>query len=178
MRVENYITRRSGLKLDCGSGFSLLELIMVISIAAILVAMAAPSMARFSDREKIASLSDEFRSTVALVRSIAIKSGVPVVLCASDNGTACGGQWSKGWYAFRDDDGDSTFDATEPVVLRNKSDSAATQLSVKAPTGADIGFISFNYRGSPGTTVSVSVSRGEQDYAMNITPFGKLRPDD
>lgn len=156
----------------------MIELLVVIGIAGILVALAMPSFSLFLDRQKISTLTEEFSSSVIVARSAAIKSGIPVILCASSDGSSCGVQWDDGWIAFRDDDRDAVFDVAEPIVLMQDSASSNAGISVVSLAGDDVNAVGFNYRGAPDSALSVSVSRGEQSQLMSISPFGKTRHHD
>lgn len=178
MTVKQRNTFFSNTTANKTSGFTLLELLVVVAIAAIVLAIATPGYTSFMDREKVAALSSEFESSLAVVRSAAIKSGVPVLLCASSDGQNCSGQWSQGWLAFRDNNRDGAIDAADSIVLRRKNDSSRTELSITSISGDDVNTVSFNYRGAPDTALSVSVKRGDQDRSMTVTAFGRTRHHD
>lgn len=156
-------------------GFTFIELLIVIAIAGILSALAAPSFSSFLKREKISAVSDEFVSAIHVVRSAAIRSGVPVILCASGDGSSCGGQWSDGWFAFKDDDRDAAPAATEQVVLRRKSESSGPEISVSALNGGSVSAVRFNYRGAPDSALSVVVTLGSESHSISVSSFGKPR---
>ncbi len=159
-------------------GFTFLELLVVIAIAGILVGLAVPSFNTFMERERLSALSNEFVSAVYVVRSAAIKSGVPVVLCASDDGSSCGSQWNDGWLAFVDDDRDASPGATELVVLRQSGDANASQISVDSVSGDSLNAVRFNYRGAPDVALSVTVTSGSLSHSITVTHFGKPRHND
>jgi type IV fimbrial biogenesis protein FimT len=58
-----------------GGGFSLVELMVTVAIAAILMAIAAPSFSIFIDNQKLLTTATEFYSAVNMTRSEAIKRG-------------------------------------------------------------------------------------------------------
>lgn len=164
----------------CGldSGFSLMELLVVVAIMGIILAIASPSYSRFMNREKVASVTEELSSTLTLVRSNAIKSGMPVFICASNDGESCSGQWDEGWLAFRDENRDSNFGAEDTVVLKRDFGSSNTEVAITSLAGDDVDKVSYNYRGAPDTAISIEVSRGDQMQSMTVTPFGKTRHND
>lgn len=92
------------------SGLTLIELLVTISIAAILTAMAAPSFSDFLIRNRSASMANELTSTVLRARNEAINRNACVVMCRSTttaNATpACdagSANWQPGWIAFVDE---------------------------------------------------------------------------
>jgi type IV fimbrial biogenesis protein FimT len=79
-----------------GGGFSLVELMVTVAIAAILMAIAAPSFSIFIDNQKLLTTATEFYSAVNMTRSEAIKRGAQVTLAAND-----GVAWTSGWTVCR-----------------------------------------------------------------------------
>jgi len=90
------------------NGYSLIELLIVLSIVGILVALSAPS---FQDTIESANTNSQIKvmlTTLNLARSEAIKRGQDVALCASDDGADCDEDaWSEGWLVFVDNNGDA-----------------------------------------------------------------------
>jgi type IV fimbrial biogenesis protein FimT len=93
-------------------GFTLFELMIVCSIAAVLTAMAVPAMHSFLQNQQQSSAVSNLMITLEYARSEAIKEDVPVTgvdctgtgvcLCPSANGTSCdpAGNWSNGWIVY------------------------------------------------------------------------------
>ena len=99
-------------------GFTLIELIIVLSIASILLSMAIPNYSAFVQDSLLTAQSNNFASTLALAKSEAIKRSSRVSICPSTNGTGCtgGSVWSNGWVVFANPNGDSTIDAGEEIL--------------------------------------------------------------
>lgn len=93
-------------------GFTLFELMIVVSIAAILASLAVPAMHSFLQDEEQISAVTNLITNLNYARSEAIKEDVPVTganctgtgvcLCASANGVSCdpGGNWNNGWIVY------------------------------------------------------------------------------
>lgn len=160
------------------AGFTLLECLVVVAIVGVVTSLALPSYAQFIDREKISALSDEFAKTVTVARSAAIKSGVPVVLCASSNGDACTADWSAGWMAFVDNDRDGIAHADENVLARRTNSSNSVQVNVNDLSGDGVNAVRFNYRGAPNSPLAVTVTKGGQISSIAVTSFGQPRRND
>jgi type IV fimbrial biogenesis protein FimT len=80
--------------------YTLIELMVTISILAILIAIAVPSFSSTIRDSRIASLSSELQGALQLARSEAVKRRVNVVICRRNAaGTACenGTDWGGGW---------------------------------------------------------------------------------
>lgn len=80
-------------------GFSLIELLVTLAIAAILLAIATPSLSDFAARQALVSAGNSLVTGLQLARSTAIKSGQPALLCPSQQTGLCGDAtaWSHGW---------------------------------------------------------------------------------
>lgn len=83
------------------TGFTLIEMMVTVAVAAILLVMAVPSFQEASLNGKLNSISNSFVAAAQLARSEAIKRNANVTLCASSNGTSCigtgAGSWAGGW---------------------------------------------------------------------------------
>jgi type IV fimbrial biogenesis protein FimT len=104
-------------------GFTLIEMMVTVSVLAILVSLAAPSFREILVRNRAGAISNEFASSISKARVEAVNRNVCVSICRStlvpstttsqprcDSGT----NWTSGWIAFVNTACDDTID--EPAV--------------------------------------------------------------
>ena len=95
--------RVAGKRLQPGSafrsgGFSLLELMITVAVAAILMALAVPSFTSLINNNRLTSGSNALVTAMHHARSEAVRRNARVTLCASADGATCAGtgNW-QGW---------------------------------------------------------------------------------
>ena len=83
-------------------GFTLIELMITISLAAILVTVGVPSFNGLIERNQLTSNINQFVSSLSVARSEAIKRKEIVALCASADGETCspGSGFENGWIIY------------------------------------------------------------------------------
>jgi type IV fimbrial biogenesis protein FimT len=84
-------------------GFSLLELMITLAVAAILLVIAVPSFRDLMHRSQVSSASNELLASLAYARTEAINRGQLVSMCPSANGAAaCAGNttFDTGWIVY------------------------------------------------------------------------------
>jgi type IV fimbrial biogenesis protein FimT len=103
------------------SGFTLIELIVTVSIAAILLSMAIPSFIGTIASNRLTTNANEFVTALNLARSEAINRGISVTVRKVDNNSftnlGAGANWEDGWDVFTDNDSDGVFDNLDGDTL-------------------------------------------------------------
>jgi len=105
------------------AGFSLIELLVALSVMAILVGVAIPAYSNMLTSHRLTSQSNAFLSTLHLARSEAIKRNGRVVVCKSSSGESCasGGDWEQGWIVFHDINNNASLDDGEDLLRRGQA---------------------------------------------------------
>ena len=137
-------------RLKASSGFTAIELMVVISIVAVLAALAAPSFTPLIERWRVRSAVEGLQSSLYYVRSEAIKRGGKIVIQKLPNGTnGCSApttqDWNCGWFVCEDTNGNGSCSGSEPVLQRFDG---LPKLDVMRTGNGDS--ISFNRWGMPG----------------------------
>jgi type IV fimbrial biogenesis protein FimT len=110
-------------------GFTLMELMVVLAIAAVIMGLAVPNFRAFIRNSRLTSGANDLLSSISLARTEAIKRQLPVAVCATADPNAnvpvCSGAWSQGassaWVVWVDADNDWVPDnnPNEPVLQRH-----------------------------------------------------------
>lgn len=101
------------------AGFTLMELLIAISIIAILSAIAVPSF-NFMNNKRISETQVEnLQRALLMARQSAIATNRPTIVCASANGATCGDEsmWSRGFMVYEDSDRNGTFSGNADRLL-------------------------------------------------------------
>jgi type IV fimbrial biogenesis protein FimT len=168
-------------------GFGLIELLVVISIVAILAAIATPSFSALIRENRVKTQANDFLSASNYARNESITRSRGVTLCAANTTggavpTACGAStdWSKGWMVFVDD---TVGAAATPVAIDDEDILRTWEGNPKnsfVPDSA-LAFIRYNPRGlTNNITADVSFTlkpasncSTRQQRTIVISPLGR-----
>ena len=104
-----------------GRGFTLMELMVVLVLAAVILAIGAPNFSEFRRNNRMTSVANEFLGAIQAARSEAIKRQISASVCPSDNpedeDATCTNGPFRGWIAFVDEDGNCLRDTSNPDEL-------------------------------------------------------------
>ena len=87
------------------SGFTLVELLIVVAIVAILLSLAAPTFREMLVKRSVQAAAETLASDMRFARSEALKRSTRTVICRSTDGARCSavvGSWSEGWIVYVD----------------------------------------------------------------------------
>ena len=133
---------RQASQLRHPGGFTLIELMVVVAVAAILLAVAVPNFTSMLVSTRLGSQTNDLIADLRLARSEAATRGAWVVVCPSTNGTACSstaGDWAKGRVVFVDSDRSGTLGTSE-TVLRSVNSLTGATMALSGFTNTTITF--------------------------------------
>jgi type IV fimbrial biogenesis protein FimT len=161
-------------------GFSLIELMMVISVLGILLMVGAPSLRNLIADNRLLSEVFALRATLNNARTKALSQRSFVTVCRSGDGAACNGSWNQGYIAFTDFDGDGVLDPNSALgndtMIQAKVLDNST-LDITYSNGANR--IRFNSRGNAlgfSGTIKICDDRGpEKARGMVVSNVGSVQ---
>ena len=106
--------------------FSLIELMVVISIVLIVATLATPSFGSLITKAQVESKANTIFDVFQLSRNMAISQGQYITLCPSVNGNQCSQKWQDGMMAFIDNNVDRELSPNDEVIHFLPSTTAST----------------------------------------------------
>jgi len=98
-------------------GFTLIELMVTLAVAAILLTVGVPSMKDLILNNRLTAATNLFVSSINIARSEAIKQGRNATVCISTDLVSCtGGTWNQGWLVWVDVDQNGNLDAPAEII--------------------------------------------------------------
>src|ERR1700743_3191135 len=124
--VQNPPKRSCRAKIG-GAGFTLIQKLITIAIAAILMGIAIPSFRYITNANRIASELNGLLGDLQLARAEAIKQGRNVTVCQSNDNTTCTNStsWQSGWIVFTDPTNVGVHDIGEIYIRKQPAFSGA-----------------------------------------------------
>lgn len=160
------------------AGFTLLELMVTMAIAAVLMLVAAPNFIEYRRNSELADAVSNFVVAAGSARSAALKSGRNVFLQAND--TTAG--WTSGWFVYVDNNWDNDYDAdTDEVVTRHEALTSPVAVTAASATTFASGYLMFNGAGFPRTTAganangSVTMATSTRSTNVVVDNSGRVR---
>lgn len=154
-------------------GFTLIELMVALSILVILLTIGVPSLIGFIHTQKVDSAVQLLKDSYNQARYEAVTRHQSVTLCPLDSSTnQCGNLWGGGVLIYIDKNGDSRFDKTKDLRLKQVGFSDGVTITTKSRTQITIS--------SAGTTFDtdtfrVSVSGSEDTKSLLISSAGRIK---
>jgi type IV fimbrial biogenesis protein FimT len=157
--------------MKASTGFTLVELLVVIMIVSILMGIGAPSFKYVTNSNRLSAEVNGLLGDMQLARAEAIKEGVSVTVCASTDQATCSksSDWSRGWIAFVDPNNIGVRDPDEVILHKQKALHAGDNLVDTTGTFASAtfnraGFLSFTGMPVEGITLTLHDDKAVADH--------------
>lgn len=170
------------------TGFTILELLIVVVIAAVMATIGGPAMGNFIKNNRLQSKTHAVMADILHARGEAVTRKKSVVMCRSadsDAGTpTCGGlaqNWGNGGYIiFVDEDASFTFGAGDLLLRRGSKATDRVTLMTNGTADQDIRFSSDGSLNEGGATAELAVCDDRPDASgfgrrIDIPPHGRPR---
>ena len=100
----------------CVSGFTLIELMVTITIIGIVALFGIPAFGDFVLNNRIRGQTSDFLVQLKHARSEAMRTATRVTVCPGTAGGCAGSNWENGWVVFNDTNANATLDSGEAVI--------------------------------------------------------------
>ncbi len=128
-------------------GVTLIELMVALTVLAVLAAAAAPNFKSFLHNSRLSSDATRLFADLELARSEASRRNTTVTICPIDTGNACSENWSLGRIVFVDADNDGVYTNTEELIRNSDAPQATTSITA-ANLGATLNRVRVRSTGS------------------------------
>ncbi len=143
------------------SGFTLIELVITMTIAALVIGIGMPSFGRFMEGAKISTTTNDYVYSLHKARSEAVKRATGAGLCPSVNSMvsaavcAPGSSYTAGWIVYADENNNRQQDAGEEILHRME---ARTNGFTFAPDPVFVDQIYFDDSGNSVNVADIPIS--------------------
>lgn len=171
-------------------GFTLIELMITVSLVAILAGLVAPGFNGFIKDNRLTSQINSLIGFIHLARGEAANRRGIVTLCASTNGTNCNTtNWEAGWILFTDTNngGNAIIDGDDQLIRYQEPLVGGNNLRASGFGGANLGRLQFASTGfllgtnSSSGTFTLCDDRGVSEaraVVVNISGITRLAVDE
>jgi len=133
------------------SGFSMIEYLATLVIAAILLLMTSSNFRSVVDRSRVTAATSEFHTTILLARSEAMRRQKRVDVIPVDTK-----DWGKGWLVLIDSNNNQQFDAGDLLLHRSQSETKGLAVEAKLRDSKK-SYLAFDSSGRPRSAASSQV---------------------
>ena len=164
----------------CCPGFTLIEALIALCVAALLVGIAVPAWSNAVSAAHAGEAQAELFQTLTTALTHSTATGVEVVVCPSRDGRLCsaGSDWSAGWIAFSDLDGDRLPGTLDTLLRRHGAIAEGTHLRTSAGRPRIVFQPHGGAAAGSNATFTLCDRRGaEKATALVLANSGRLRQD-
>lgn len=151
-------------------GFTLIELMVTLALAAILMMVGVPSFTAYQRNSQLSSFANSLLASVNAARGEAMKRGMNAMVVPTDSTN-----WDSGWIVFVDVDRDNAYDATKDITIF-AGEAKPSYLTI-AGNGTTLGaapYVMYNASGYSRTTAGAFGASTFEIKRNDVTGTGQL----
>lgn len=149
------------------NGFTLIELMVVLAVAAILATMGAPAFWSMIQNSRTTTQANELVTAINVARSEAIKRGERVQVCASTDQLNCDtADWEGGWIVRLENGADPVIRVWDALPDSANIGASAGELTFRS-MGERVGGNAFTF------TVAFAGCTGDQQRRIRVNAAGR-----
>lgn len=159
-------------------GFTLIELMVTLAIAAILMFLAAPSFVSYQRNTQLTSAANTLLAAINAARGEAMKRGMSAMVVPTNNGS----DWTTGWVVFVDKNNSRTYtDTGDNTVLTQAKVPSGISISGSGIASGSTPYIMFDASGYSNTkagsfgALSISFARTDVVAADQFSQTRKIK---
>ena len=137
-------------------GFNLIELMVVLAIAAIALAVGLPDLRAMLRQHQLKAVVNDLHGAIELTRAQAMSRGGRVLLAPAEPGS---GDWARGWVVFVDTDGDLVPGAADDIIARRGPVARDVTISAAFTSHKAANYIAYNTAGRGCSATSSTAAR-------------------
>ena len=149
--------------IDRDNGLTLVELLVTLAVAAILITVGAPAMTSILERFRAQDAVSQWQGDLVYARQVAAAYQTSVTVCPMGGATNCDGDWTAGYTAFIDVNGNGTLDADDEALHQRDAINGQDYVNSTAPR--QIRFTEDGFAEDSGTLIYCP---GETDSALSM----------
>ncbi len=156
-------------------GFTILELLIGLTILAITMAISAPSFITLIANNRISGNTNDLISSLLLAKAESAARTTPVTICKKNvagNGCLTAGNWQQGWIVFSDLNGNGSLDAGLGDSVISDHEALDTRITFKGTAGVT-DFITYRPTGTTSIAATEVVIMCD-DRGFNLSAKGIL----
>lgn len=159
-----------------GGGFTLVELMMTLAVAAILAMIGAPALGNLLARSREANAEVRIAGTLRHARTAAVMDNTRIIVCPSNDGRHChsGYDWQHGWIVAPDQNADGQPDTGRQIIAALPAMAAGSRIITSAGRSHIIFHPNGNAAGS-NARFTICHARERDGKSVVVSNSGRIR---